>query len=127
MSRHHFFSVVIPTYNCAEYLKRALSSVFSQTYQDFEIIVIDNSSTDNTQNVIKSFDNQKLKVIRVNNKGIIGYSRNKGIEASKGTWIAFLDSDDRWLPEKFNSAEELAKTYVELEKTYSSEYPAVHK
>ena len=69
MNKPPFFSVVIPTYNCAELLNRSLSSVFSQTYQDFEIIVIDNSSTDNTQKVLKNISNQKLKVIRVNNKG----------------------------------------------------------
>jgi len=100
MNKPPFFSVVIPTYNCAELLNRSLSSVFSQTYQDFEIIVIDNSSTDNTQKVLKNISNQKLKVIRVNNKGIIGYSRNKGIDSARGEWIAFLDSDDVWRPKK---------------------------
>ena len=100
MNKPPFFSVVIPTYNCAELLNRSLSSVFSQTYQDFEIIVIDNSSTDNTQKVLKNISNQKLRVIRVNNKGIIGYSRNKGIDSARGEWIAFLDSDDVWRPKK---------------------------
>ena len=95
-----FFSIVIPTYNCADYLKRALNSVFSQTYQNFEVIVVDNSSTDNTDVVLESFNEKKITVIKVHNKGIIAYSRNKGIEFSKGEWIAFLDSDDVWLPTK---------------------------
>jgi glycosyltransferase involved in cell wall biosynthesis len=95
-----FFSVVIPTYNCDEYLERALKSVFSQTYQDFEVIVVDNSSTDNTQNVLGSFPQDKLKVITVNNRGIIAYSRNEGIKKAKGEWVAFLDSDDVWQSEK---------------------------
>jgi len=95
-----FFSVVIPSYNCADLLKRALESVFSQTYTDYEIIVIDNSSTDNTQGVLKSFDNNKLNIIEVSNSGIIAYSRNKGIENAKGEWIAFLDSDDVWQSNK---------------------------
>ena len=95
-----FFSVVIPTYNCAEFLQRSLESVFSQTYQDFEVIVIDNSSTDNTENVLDSVDDKRLTVIKVNNNGIIAHSRNKGIENAKGKWVAFLDSDDIWKPEK---------------------------
>ena len=106
MNKQILFSVIIPTYNCAEYLKRALSSVFSQTYQNFEIIVIDNSSIDETKNVLKSFDNQKLKYIEVNNNGIIAHSRNKGIEKAKGDWIAFLDSDDYWEPEKLDKVKD---------------------
>ena len=82
-----FFTVVIPTYNCADYLKRALNSVFSQTYQNFEIIVVDNSSTDHTKDVLRSFNDGRLMVIKVNNNGIIAYSRNKGIENAKGDWI----------------------------------------
>ena len=95
-----FITVVIPTYNCADYLKRALDSVFSQTYQNFEVIVVDNSSTDNTEDVLNSFDDKRLTVIKVNNNGIIAHSRNKGIENAKGEWIAFLDSDDVWYQEK---------------------------
>jgi len=95
-----FFTVVIPTYNCAELLERALSSVLLQTYQNFEIIVVDNSSTDNTQDILLSLDNEKLRVIIVNNNGVIAHSRNKGIENARGEWIAFLDADDVWKPEK---------------------------
>ena len=95
-----FFTVVIPTYNCADYLERALNSVFSQTYQNFEVIVVDNSSTDHTEDVLNSFDDKRLTMIKVNNNGIIAYSRNKGIENAKGDWIAFLDSDDVWKLEK---------------------------
>ena len=100
MNQFSFFSVVIPTYNCCELLKRALTSVFSQTYQNFEIIVVDNSSTDNTKTVVKNFKNDRIKYIEVNNNGVIAYSRNKGIENSRGEWIVFLDSDDVWKPEK---------------------------
>ena len=58
MNKSPLFSVVIPTYNCADFLKRALSSVFVQTYQNFEVIVVDNSSTDNTEDVLNSFDDK---------------------------------------------------------------------
>ncbi|MCH8012521.1 MAG: glycosyltransferase [Candidatus Marinimicrobia bacterium] len=102
-----FFSVVIPTYNCAKFLKRALTSVFSQTYQNFEVIVVDNSSTDNTENVIKSFAENRMNVIEVNNNGIIAYSRNKGIKNAKGDWIAFLDSDDVWKPNKLEKVRDV--------------------
>ena len=95
-----FITVVIPTYNCADYLKRALVSVFSQTYQNFEVIVVDNSSTDNTEDVLNSYEDKRLTVIKVNNNGIIAHSRNKGIENAKGDWIAFLDSDDWWVVDK---------------------------
>lgn len=109
-----FFSVVIPTYNCAEFLKRALTSVFSQTYQNFEIIVVDNSSTDNTENVLKSFAGNRFNVMKVNNNGIIAYSRNKGIENAKGEWVAFLDSDDVWKPEKLGKVRDAIKHNPEV-------------
>ena len=100
MSKPPFFSVVIPTYNCSDFLKRALTSVFNQTYQNFEVIVIDNSSTDNTEDIINNFDDKRLIATKVNNNGIIAHSRNKGIEIAKGDWIAFLDSDDVWNSDK---------------------------
>ena len=91
-----FFSIVIPTYNCADLLDRSLKSVFSQTFQDFEIIVVDNSSRDHTQDIIDSYSDSRLKVIIVQNNGIIARSRNLGIQKSIGEWIAFLDADDVW-------------------------------
>jgi len=102
-----FFSVVIPTYNCLDLLKRALESVFSQTYQDFEIIVIDNSSNDETQNFLFNIDDSRIQTIIVQNNGVIAHSRNKGIENAKGSWIAFLDSDDTWKPEKLHTVTEV--------------------
>ena len=60
MSKSPFFSVIIPTYNCADFLKRALTSVFIQTYQNFEVIVVDNSSTDDTDVVLESFNGKKI-------------------------------------------------------------------
>tara|TARA_Y100000590_G_scaffold346139_1_gene396263 strand:- start:25450 stop:26346 length:897 start_codon:yes stop_codon:yes gene_type:complete len=100
MENKPFFSIVIPTYNSSEFLERALLSVINQSFQNFEIIVIDNSSVDNTNNVLKKFKMNNINIIKVNNDGIIAYSRNKGIENAKGEWIAFLDSDDVWQPQK---------------------------
>ena len=93
-------SVIIPTYNRAHLLDRAIESVLDQTYQDFEIIVVDDASVDETEEVVISFADDRINYIRhQKNKG--GSSaRNTGIKAAKGEFIAFLDSDDEWLAEK---------------------------
>lgn len=93
-------SVVIPTYNHGRYLGRALKSVLDQTYTNWEAIVIDNHSTDNTDEVMASFSDSRISYLKINNNGLIAASRNTGIQAAKGEWIAFLDSDDTWYPEK---------------------------
>jgi len=90
------FSIVIPTYNQSSLLKNAILSVVNQTYKNFEIIVIDNFSNDSTESVVKSFQTEKIKYFKKKNFGVIGKSRNEGINRSKGEWIAFLDSDDLW-------------------------------
>ncbi len=95
-----FVSIIIPTYNHGHYLNRALQSVFDQTYNNWEIIVIDNHSTDETSKVVAKFFGPRTTYLRINNSGIIAKSRNMGIKAAKGEWIAFLDSDDWWAPEK---------------------------
>jgi glycosyltransferase involved in cell wall biosynthesis len=95
-------SVIIPTYNRAYLINRAIQSVLNQTYQDFEIIIVDDGSTDNTKEVIREFQkkDKKIKYIRhEKNKGG-NAARNTGIKAAKGEYIAFQDSDDEWLPEK---------------------------
>jgi glycosyltransferase involved in cell wall biosynthesis len=93
-------SVIIPTYNRAYIISRAIESVLNQTYKDFEILVVDDGSKDNSEAVIKSILDDRIKYIRhEKNKGPAA-ARNTGIMASKGKYIAFLDSDDEWLPEK---------------------------
>jgi glycosyltransferase involved in cell wall biosynthesis len=94
-------SVVIPTYNRGWILKEAVDSVLSQDCENFEIIVVDDGSTDNSQDVLFSYGD-KIKVIRQENKGVSA-ARNKGIASSSGTYIAFLDSDDLWLPGKLEA------------------------
>lgn len=101
------FSVVIPSYNQADFLKVALESVLVQTYQDFEIVIVNNYSTDNTLDVIRKFDDSRIRTIDYRNNGIIGAARNVGIKASKAPWIAFLDSDDSWSSQKL---EKVAQT-----------------
>lgn len=93
-------SVVIPTYNHARFLGRALQSVLNQTYPNWEVIVIDNHSTDNTDEVLASVTDLRIACIKINNNGVIAASRNAGIRAARGDWIAFLDSDDWWTIDK---------------------------
>lgn len=93
-------SVIIPTYNRAGLLKRAVESVLRQTFQDFEIIIVDDASRDETQKAIKKYNDRRLIYLRHSfNKGG-GAARNTGIIAAGGDFIAFLDSDDEWLPQK---------------------------
>ena len=94
-------SIILPTYNRADfYLKRAIDSVISQTYNNWELVIIDNNSKDGTYDLIHSYDNSNIKYLTINNNGNIAKSRNLGINNSSGDYIAFLDSDDYWLEDK---------------------------
>ena len=93
-------SVIIPTYNRAELLPRAINSVLDQSYYDYEIVIIDDCSADNTGDVIAKFTDQRIRLIRhERNKGQSA-AINTGIANAKGEYIAFLDDDDEWLPTK---------------------------
>jgi len=93
-------SVVVPTYNRAHMLGRSIRSILAQTFQDFEIIVVDDGSTDDTQKVVRSFGDRRIRYVQHDeNKGEAA-ARNTGIRLAKGEYIASQDSDDEWLPEK---------------------------
>jgi len=93
-------SVIIPTYNRRGIISRAIDSVYSQTYKNIEIIVIDDGSTDETSSFLRS-KYPNITLLRTNNEGV-AFARNKGINASTGKYVAFLDSDDYWCPEKIS-------------------------
>jgi glycosyltransferase involved in cell wall biosynthesis len=93
-------SVVIPTYNQASLLKQALDSVRAQTFEDWEAIVINNFSNDPTESIVTSYQDPRISLINFANHGVIAASRNLGIQKAQGEFIAFLDSDDIWFPEK---------------------------
>jgi Predicted glycosyltransferases len=95
-------SVIIPTYNRAELICEAINSVLTQTYNDFELIVVDDGSTDNTSDLLAGYAN-RIKYIKQDNAGVSA-ARNAGISLSKGEYIAFLDSDDMWLTEKLEKS-----------------------
>jgi glycosyltransferase involved in cell wall biosynthesis len=91
-------SVIIPIYNGAATIERALKSVFEQTFTDFEIVVVDDGSTDETPSVLAKFGD-RIRMIRQGNRGFPG-ARNAGVAASRGDLIALIDHDDQWLPRK---------------------------
>jgi glycosyltransferase involved in cell wall biosynthesis len=107
-------SVIIPTYNHARYLRRALQSVTDQTYTNLEAIVIDNNSKDNTDEVMASFADPRITYLKIHNNGVIAASRNVGIQEAKGEWIAFLDSDDWWAADKLRVCYESINDKVDL-------------
>ena len=95
-------SVIIPTYNRTNLLPRAIKSVLNQTFKDFELIIVDDCSTDNTEEVIRKFQKKDKRIKHIRHEKNRGLSavRNTGIRITKGEYIGFLDDDDEWLPEK---------------------------
>lgn len=95
-------SIVIPTYNRADFLPKAIQSVLNQTYRNWEIIIIDDGSTDNTEGIVKSYKEARIRYILHKSNLGLSAARNTGIKNSRGEYIAFLDSDDEWFPEKIS-------------------------
>ncbi|MBE9167392.1 glycosyltransferase family 2 protein [Pleurocapsales cyanobacterium LEGE 06147] len=106
-SRIPVISVIIPTYNRAHSIGKSINSILIQSYQNFEVIVVDDRSTDNTEEIVKSFNDPRIKYIRHQHNLGAAVARNTGIEKSRGRYIAFLDSDDEWLPHKLTKQVEL--------------------
>lgn len=89
-------SVVMPAYNQAEYIHEAIASVLSQTHLTLELIIIDNFSTDTTEKIVNSFNDERIQYYKFHNHGVIAASRNHGVTKASGKYIAFIDSDDIW-------------------------------
>jgi hypothetical protein len=94
-------SIILPTYNRAHLVAEAIESVLNQAFPDFELIVVDDGSTDQTEVVVRSFADHRLKYLKQSNKGVSA-ARNTGLQNAKGEFIAFLDHDDLFLPEKLS-------------------------
>jgi glycosyltransferase involved in cell wall biosynthesis len=93
-------SVIVTTYNRQEYLSETILSILNQTFQDFELIIVDNFSNYDFFSLINSFNSDKIKALQNDNRGVIAANRNLGIREAQGEFIAFCDDDDNWMPEK---------------------------
>ena len=93
-------SVVLPVYNCPQYVDEAINSIFAQTFDDFELIVIDDGSTDETPLVLRKYLDRRMTLIRQENQGLAA-TLNRGIELSKGRYVARQDQDDASFPQRF--------------------------
>ena len=93
-------SVIIPTFNDAIHLERSIQSVLAQSCKDWELVIVDNHSTDNTDEVLAHYQDPRIKILKIHNDGVIAKSRNLGATHSRAKFIAFLDSDDWWHRDK---------------------------
>ena len=98
--RHPLVTVVIPTYNRVDLVQQAIASVISQTYTNWELIIVDDGSDDGTSDAIIAMNDIRIKVLKMRHFGNIALLRNIGVKGGTGEWLAFLDSDDIWIPRK---------------------------
>ena len=91
-------SIIMPSYNTANYISESINSVMNQTYKNWELIIVDDCSTDNTDEIVKKFlKDKRIRYFKNNKNSGAAISRNKALREAKGRWIAFLDSDDLWV------------------------------
>jgi len=110
-----YFSVVIPVYNKGPHIHRSISSVLKQTDQNFELILVNDASTDNSLEEIQKFTDDRIRLFQRTEPGSGGYAaRNLGIEKAKGEWVAFLDADDEWYPNHLEKMYALAQKYPDV-------------
>jgi len=98
---NEFVSIIMPSYNTAKYIAESIDSVINQTHTNWELIIVDDCSTDNTDEIIKPYlEDSRIKYLKNEKNSGAAVSRNYALREAKGKWIAFLDSDDIWYPEK---------------------------
>lgn len=93
-------SIIMPNYNCAKFIKATIESVINQTYSNWEILFVDDCSTDNSIEIVKNFNDDRIQIFCNEKNSGAAVSRNKALREAKGRWIAFLDSDDVWVKDK---------------------------
>lgn len=113
-------SAIIPTYNYARYVRRAVDSALNQTYPVAEVIVVDDGSKDNTREVLAEYGD-RIRYIYQANRGLAG-ARNTGIREAKSPWVAFLDSDDAWMPEKIERQVKRVESDHSIELVYTASH-----
>jgi len=97
------FSIIIPTFNRSVELEQCLTSVLLQTYGNYEVLICDDGSTDDTQEMLKRYKDERIRYLKLMHAGRPSIPRNSGIKNANGEWICFLDSDDRWVPNKLET------------------------
>ncbi|MCK4441656.1 MAG: glycosyltransferase family 2 protein, partial [Sulfurovaceae bacterium] len=112
-NKNVLFSVVVPLYNKEKYIKRTLDSILNQTFSNFEIIIVNDGSTDKSCEIIKTINDDRIHLIHKKNGGVSS-ARNRGIKEAKGEFIAFLDADDEWFPDKLQKQYTLHKKNPKL-------------
>lgn len=100
----------MPTYNCGKFIAESIDSVCAQSYKNWELIVIDDCSTDNTEDIVKGYGDSRIKYFKNETNSGAAVSRNKALCEARGEWIAFLDSDDLWAPQKLERQLEFMKS-----------------
>lgn len=114
-------SVILPSYNREAVIYRSLLSALDQTYDPVEVIVWDDGSSDGTLEKVKGITDSRIRVYSASNRGVAG-ARNQAVTKARGEWIAFLDSDDEWLPEKLETQIHVLKQYPYLDFIFTSAY-----
>lgn len=115
MSDKPFFSVIMPVYNKEQYVGRAISSVLNQTANDLELIIVCDPSTDNSNEEVEKFSDERIRIFHRDMPGPGGYAaRNLGVLESKGEWISFLDADDIWHQDHIEKTKELIKLFPDV-------------
>lgn len=115
-------SVIMPSWNTARYIAESIQSVVNQTYKNWELLIVDDCSMDNTDEIVASFDDDRIKYIKNSKNMGAALTRNRALKQAQGEWIAFLDSDDLWNPKKleyqidFMKRNNLVFSYHEYEK-----------
>lgn len=117
MLSNPIFSVIIPTYNREKIIQRAIDSVVQQTFKDFELIIVDDGSIDETKRIVETYGDERLIYVYKENGGQ-NSALNRGLEVARGKYIAFCDSDDEWLPDKLLKTYEKYKTDDEISVVY---------
>lgn len=100
MTDYELVSIIMPSYNTAAYIKESIESVIGQTYTNWELIIVDDCSGDDTDEVVAQFNDERIRYLKNEKNSGAAVSRNRALKEARGRWIAFLDSDDLWYPQK---------------------------
>lgn len=109
--RNGLVSIIMPSWNTAEFIGESIQSVINQTYKNWELIIVDDCSTDNTDEIVDDFLDKRIKYLKNDKNRGAAFARNRALRQAKGEWIAFLDSDDLWKPEKLEHQLKFMKQY----------------